>query len=73
MFQPEISNEEYNLSKLSYFGGFTSYNKDLLTYKTKPNEVIYYYDINSSYPYEMTKKLPYGLLLDEKPKNNYIE
>lgn len=54
--------EEVNHYRTSYFGGLTSIlplyrGKDVLPFA---NSQIFYYDINSSYPYVMTGNLPFG-------------
>ncbi len=74
IYQPPVSQVEYNWSVKSYCGGFTSYNKDIREYIADANTRIVYYDINSSYPFQMTKKLPCGPILDKRPlTGDYVE
>lgn len=61
----------YELSQMFYSGGISQFNPDF------QNEVFevegVYIDINSSYPFSMTKLLPYGDFLSEKPEGEYLE
>lgn len=67
--------EQYNNAKLSYRGGFTQFNisKKLKETKTLGMSI----DITSSYPYQMTKQIPYDNTRyydkDLKNKYNYIK
>lgn len=59
-----ISSEEYDRAKKFYYGGFTQFN-DKYHNKWLSNLNIVCLDINSSYPYQMTKLLPVGALYDK--------
>lgn len=52
-------------------GGFTQFNDEFQIREFEA--MIAVFDINSSYPFQMTKLLPYGELLDEKPEGEYLE
>lgn len=65
------SPEMYKLAKNFYGGGITQFNTD---YHNKDfYESGVGIDINSSYPFQMTKLLPYGELMEEKPDGDYLE
>lgn len=56
------SNKEIqNLERLSYKGGRTECFKKRFN-SVNENNLLYYYDINSSYPYSMTKEMPYKFI-----------
>ena len=60
------SEEKYNLCRNFYSGGFTQFNPD---YHNRDIEMHgYCYDINSSYPFSMTKLLPSGELYETPNK-----
>ncbi|WP_223211692.1 DNA polymerase [Mycoplasmopsis columbinasalis] len=45
-----ITEEQYIKQRVSYFGGFTSFNVIFPKYETKAGEYIYSFDVNSLYP-----------------------
>lgn len=52
-------------------GGLTQFDPRYLGKENKLNELIFI-DINSAYPYQMSKELPHGRILDNPPKDyNY--
>lgn len=68
----DISARDYQRVEKFMSGGFTQFHPDFLGNKIKEikGKVI---DINSSYPTQMCKDLPYGKILNIKPLNHYIE
>ncbi len=68
-FKNVLTVEEHYMVDKSYQGGLSSFNPNN---KNKKGQVIAI-DINSSYPYEMMKALPYGLPLDEKPEGESVK
>lgn len=68
----KIDRLTYELTSPFYSGGFTQFNEKFLG---QPKEVKNgkFYDVKSAYPFQMTKPLPYGDILLEKPKGASIE
>lgn len=52
---PTLKNNEDNFIRKGYFGGGTDYYKQFITN-------AYYYDINSLYPFAMSKPMPYEII-----------
>lgn len=65
------SKEMFELTRMIYTGGFNQFNNLFVGRDFKIKGL--FLDINSSYPYQMTKLLPYGELLKEKPEEEYLE
>lgn len=59
---------DYEFSRNFFYGGFVQFNKN---YQNKFIEHGFYIDLNSSYPFSMTKLLPYGPLLKSIPNSKY--
>lgn len=70
----KIKGTNYEFYKNWYYGGFTQFNEQYHN-KWIKNKKIKCFDINSSYPFQMTKLLPVGELYETiNPKwDNYIE
>lgn len=69
VFETEIHDIEPNTMLMR--GGLTQFDPRYLGRENKINELIFI-DINSAYPYQMSKELPHGRLLDTPPKGyNY--
>lgn len=67
-----ISNDEGAIMRNWFRGGWTQFNKQYQGNRKKYKN-IYYIDVNSAYPYQMTQPLPFGDLLKDKPKyGDYI-
>lgn len=67
-FKTNYSHYEY-MSKF-FRGGFTQFNKEYQSVKNfKKVKNTIYIDVNSAYPYQMSKPLPYGDPLEEPPKD----
>jgi len=60
---PILKGVEDNFIRKSYFGGHTDYYQDYA-------ENIYYYDINSLYPFAMCQPMPHKLIKFHKDLNN---
>lgn len=65
------SKKMVDLMKKFYNGGFTQFNS--LYFNKDVHLLGLGIDINSSYAFQMTKLLPYGDLLEEKPEGEYLE
>lgn len=61
---------DYKLAKNWYYGGYTEYSPQYHNQKLDNINGVYI-DINSSYPNQMCKLLPYGELLETKPNSKY--
>lgn len=55
-----------------FSGGYVEFNEEFNKHYQKVNNAIMV-DVKSAYPYQMTKPLPYGELLQEKPNGDYYE
>lgn len=64
-----IKKDDYIFAKNWFYGGWTQFNPDVQNKILDVNGCVV--DINSSYPTQMTKLLPYGNLTLEKPKSKY--
>lgn len=61
---------DYKLAKNWYYGGYTEYSPQYHNQRLDNINGIYI-DINSSYPNQMCKLLPYGSLQESIPKSKY--
>lgn len=69
-----IYSQEHKILKPFFKGGYSEFNKKYQGGLTLTDNVLMI-DINSAYPYQMTKALPYGTLSTLKPTDNseYVE
>ena len=58
----------FDIINRSFCGGLTNYNQSNMGWKNEKWDIISF-DLNSSYPYQMQHKLPYGKPLKKMPKN----
>ncbi len=65
-----LNKDDYVKAKNWYYGGFTQFNPKYQDIPLDLNGCSV--DINSSYPFQMTKLLPYGKMLNKPPKGNYL-
>ncbi len=68
-FKNVLEIDEHYMVDKAYQGGLSSFNPINKDVKGKVIAI----DINSSYPYEMMKELPYGIPLYEKPEGSSVE
>ena len=67
-----LSEREFDIVNRSFCGGLTNYNQENMGWEKEKWDVVSF-DLNSSYPYEMLKNLPYGKPLKKKPKEgNFV-
>jgi len=66
------SQEDFEFFHKFYVGGWTQFNP-VYQNRDYTKSIYTMIDINSSYPAQMTKPLPYGEKIDEKPIGDYVE
>lgn len=66
-----IKKDDYIFAKNWFYGGWTQFNPEIQNKMIDVDGCVV--DINSSYPTQMTKLLPYGKLSLTKPKGKYLE
>lgn len=69
-FENNISKKQWEIYKRGYFGGFSYINPQY--FRKIVEKKLYYYDVNSLYPYIMKNELlPYGKPLKYRPYGTY--
>lgn len=68
----QVHSEEHKILKPFFKGGYSEFNPIYQGGLTLTKNVLMI-DINSAYPYQMTKSLPYGTLMKVKPSGEYVE